>query len=267
MVITRLDDDAHFGSQDFIDTFTTSQTRLERLRECYQPVPYNPTTVDHPLTPDTLPTFPTFAMVSQAFKLNFWQHVMFEVCAPHLLYAYAIDIEEAADDGAFVSQNQAALYDIKPQLVGYLGGQAGTGKSTVVEALLTMARKWGREGSVETMAFTGAAAINIHRKTMHSSRNLQLNGADPKSAPSSEMKARFNRVALGKDDEISISPQALLGGTDIVSRSMSARPQKFMGGRHVLLIGDFLQLPPIGGAPCESMILLLHSSFRMLTQM
>jgi hypothetical protein len=106
-VITCLDDDAHFGSQDFIDTFTTSQTRLERLRECYQPVPYNPTTVDHPLTPDTLPTFPTFAMVSQAFKLNFWQHVMFEVCAPHLLYAYAIDIEDAADDGAFVSQNPA----------------------------------------------------------------------------------------------------------------------------------------------------------------
>jgi hypothetical protein len=142
-----------------------------------------------------------------------------------------------------------------------------TGKSKVVEALLTMARKWCREGSVEMMAFTDAAAINIHGKTVHSSRNLQLNGADPKSAPSSEMKARFKRVMLVIVDEISISPQALLGCTDIVSRSMSARPQKFMGGRHVLLIGDFLQLPPIGGAPCESMILLLHSSFRMLTQM
>lgn len=192
---------------------------------------------------------------------------MFEVCARHLLYAYAIDIVDAAGEGAFESQNQTSLYGIKPQLVGYLGGQAGTGKSTVVEALLTMARKWGREGSVETMAFTGAAAINIHGKTMHSSRNLQLNGADPKSAPSSEMKARFSRVVLVVIDEISISPQALLGGTDCVSRSMSASPQKLMGGRHVLLIGDFLQLPPVGGVPCEFETLLFpnnYSSLRIL---
>ncbi|ETN06507.1 hypothetical protein PPTG_23310 [Phytophthora nicotianae INRA-310] len=31
---------------------------------------------------------------------------------------------------------------------------------------------------------------------------------------------------------------------------MSTSPQKFMGGRHILLIGDYLQLPPIGGYPC-----------------
>lgn len=46
----------------------------------------------------------------------------------------------------------------------FLGGEAGTGKSTVVDALLTMVKQWGREGSVKTMAFTGAAAINIHGK-------------------------------------------------------------------------------------------------------
>ncbi|ETI43185.1 hypothetical protein F443_11798 [Phytophthora nicotianae P1569] len=31
---------------------------------------------------------------------------------------------------------------------------------------------------------------------------------------------------------------------------MSTSPQKFMGGRHILLIGDYLQLPPFGGYPC-----------------
>jgi ATP-dependent DNA helicase PIF1 len=141
-------------------------------------------------------------------------------------------------------------YEIKPQLLGYLGGEAGTGKSTVVDALLAFARLWGREGSVETMAFTGVAAINIKGKTMHSASNLKLNGAESNSAPTIEMKQKFRRVVLCVIDEISITDQSLLGGTDAVSRSMTMTPERTMGGKHTLLIGDLLQLPPIAGSPC-----------------
>ncbi|GMF42237.1 unnamed protein product [Phytophthora fragariaefolia] len=141
-------------------------------------------------------------------------------------------------------------YDIKPQLIDYLGGEAGTGKSTVVEALLVLARCWGREGSIETLAFTGAAATNIHGKTIHSARNLKRNGAESNSSPSAEMKCRYSLVKLVIVDEISITNQALLGGLDNVSRSMTTKSSKFMGDKHVLLIGDFLQLPPVGGYPC-----------------
>ncbi|OWY98654.1 hypothetical protein PHMEG_00030531 [Phytophthora megakarya] len=51
-------------------------------------------------------------------------------------------------------------------------------------------------------------------------------------------------------DEISISHQTLLGGTDSVSKSMSKTPQKLMGGKHVPFIGELLQLSPVGGHPC-----------------
>ncbi|OWY96602.1 hypothetical protein PHMEG_00033095 [Phytophthora megakarya] len=142
-------------------------------------------------------------------------------------------------------------YSLKDQLIGYLGGEAGTGKSTVVDALLTFAQKWGRTGSVETLAFTGVAAINIHGRTIHSARNLKLNGAEPNSAPTIEMKSKFSRVVLVIIDEISITDQGLLGGMDAVSRSMSKTPNKYMGGKHVLFIGDFLQLPPVAGSPCK----------------
>ncbi|OWZ12081.1 hypothetical protein PHMEG_00014809 [Phytophthora megakarya] len=63
------------------------------------------------------------------------------------------------------------------------------------------------------------------------------------------MKSKFSRVVLVIIDEISITDQGLLGGMDAVLRSMSKTPNKYMGGKHVILIGDFLQLLPVAGSP------------------
>ncbi|KAJ8577009.1 hypothetical protein ON010_g2202 [Phytophthora cinnamomi] len=103
--------------------------------------------------------------------------VTFEVATRNLLYAYSKDIDDVIGDASDFPQYQSDPFKIKSQLIAYLGGEAWTGKSTIVEALLAMAKRCGREGSVETLAFTGAAAINIHGKTTHSAHNLQLNGA------------------------------------------------------------------------------------------
>lgn len=116
------------------------------------------------------------------------------------------------------------------------------------------ANKWGRAGSVETLAFTGVAAINIKGRTMHSAQNLKLNGTEPNTAPTVQMKMKYSQVVLVIIDEISITDQALLGGTDAVSRSMSRTPERFMGSKNTILIGDHLQLPPVAGSPCK-----LHS--------
>lgn len=42
-------------------------------QEFYGPVPYQPPPLEPRWTSETLPPFPTIAMVSEAFKLNFWQ--------------------------------------------------------------------------------------------------------------------------------------------------------------------------------------------------
>ena len=54
---------------------------------------------------------------------------MFETYARHLLYLYACDIDRS-------EFHNVCPPNIKPQLVGYLGGAAGTGKSAVISALL-----------------------------------------------------------------------------------------------------------------------------------
>lgn len=243
--------DEYVGTHRFISQFRDAPTRLERMRECFAPIPHQSRDTPSRWTPKTLPEFPAIAIVSEAFGLNFWQHVAFEVAARHLLYAYSQDIASILPEPMLPSDFDRSPYNIKPQLIGYIGGEAGTGKSKVVEALMTFAHLWGREGSVETMAFTGVAAINIKGKTMHSARNLRLNGTEPSTAPTVEMKTKFDRVVLCIIDEISITDQALLGGMDAVSRSMTKTPEQFMGGKHTMLIGDLLQLPPVAGSPCE----------------
>jgi hypothetical protein len=83
------DSAAFEGTQRFISQFRDAHTRLERLHECFAPVPYRLVDTPPRWTQTTLPEFPEIAMTSEAFQLNFWQHVMFEVAARHLLYAYS----------------------------------------------------------------------------------------------------------------------------------------------------------------------------------
>lgn len=190
------------------------------------------------------------AVLSQAYKLNFWQHVAFEVAARHLLFEYLRDIDDELQDPIFPSDFTAEPYALKPQVVMYLGGEAGTGKSRVIHALLKFAKRWGRAGTVETMAFTGVAAINIRGKTMHSSRNLTLSGRQSSTPANLEMKTRYQQVKLVIIDEVSMTDEGLLGNTDLASRSMSRSPEKVMGRKHLMLGGDCLQLPPVRGSPC-----------------
>lgn len=238
------------GTDVFLREFPDAPTRLDRFEECFRPVPWRQPTDLPQWTVASLPAFPSIAVTAEAYCLNFWQHTMFEVAARHLLYAYSTDIQAALHEPMYPATHTAEPYDIKPQLVAYFGGEAGTGKSTVIHALLKYAELWGRAGSVETLGFTGVAAINIQGRTIHSARNLMLTGAQHTTDPNVEMKARFSRVILVIIDEISMTDQALLGGADIASGTLAGTRGKIMGGRHTMFSGDWGQLPSIAGSPC-----------------
>ncbi|RLN49678.1 hypothetical protein BBJ28_00022662 [Nothophytophthora sp. Chile5] len=139
----RLEESETTGTTLFMQAFRDARTRLERLDECFAPVswPNRDASITPALQECNLPMFPKIVEVSAACQLTFWQHVMFEMTARHLLHAYLKDIENESGEPVISENGRRDTYAIKEQLIGCLGGEAGTGKSRVIHGILTFAGK------------------------------------------------------------------------------------------------------------------------------
>jgi hypothetical protein len=100
---------------------------------------------------------PTLRDVALHCTLNKKQHEMFVLVGCALLSSYR-------DDLAIVPLERADQTD---QVLAFMSGAAGTGKSAVIRALLLLAAKWDRPASVRTTAFMGIAAVNCMGRTHH----------------------------------------------------------------------------------------------------
>ncbi|ORY19915.1 hypothetical protein BCR33DRAFT_646247, partial [Rhizoclosmatium globosum] len=85
----------------------------------------------------------------------------------------------------------------------YLGGEAGTGKSAVIAALLTFATLWGRRNTIETMSFMGLAGLMIDGDTIHSYRSLKID-LNASSEIGHAVKMKIQNVYLSIIDEVSM---------------------------------------------------------------
>ncbi|KAJ3221766.1 hypothetical protein HDU78_000312, partial [Chytriomyces hyalinus] len=129
--------------------------RVLRLDDLLKPVPWIPPAPSGPPTPKSeLAKYARIGQISESYQLDFWQHYTFETYARHLLLAYLTDANE-------IEPTVSPQWNLKPQLIGYLGGEAGTGKSAVIAALLHFSRLWGHPNTIETMAFMGLAGLMI----------------------------------------------------------------------------------------------------------
>ena len=117
--------------------------------------------------------FASISEISQALRLNLLQHYAFETYARHLLYLYTCDINDNQSTSIEDHEILKSL-QLKSQLIGYVGGEAGTGKSAFVGAILTFATLWGRRATVETMAYMGLAGLNVDGDTIHSQRGINI---------------------------------------------------------------------------------------------
>jgi hypothetical protein len=154
-----------------------------------------------------------------------------------------VDIQ--ANDPTF-AQDRGSLdehsLNLKKQLIGFLGGDAGTGKSAVIASILTFSKLWGRRDTVETMSSTGLASLNVDGDTIHSSRALNHQSFVHKM--NNVIVKKVHCVYLSIIDEVSMLGQRLCGSADAVTR-MYANNTLPWGGVHIMLAGDFLQLPPV----------------------
>ena len=120
-----------------------------------------------------------------------------------------------------------------------LHGRAGTGKTSLIHSL----RNEGLRHVV--VAPTGIAALNAGGQTIH-----KFFGIPPRIVNLDDIKPRhrlgsiLRRIDLIVIDEISMVRADLL---DVVDRTLRVHldAEKPFGGKTLLLVGDFLQLPPV----------------------
>ena len=186
--------------------------------------------------------FPSLAMISKHFKLNFKQHKIF--------ISVALKFFESISASLDLDFEQYSLhkYFVKGQLFGFLAGGAGFGKSEVIKALLFLAKSWGYEGSILTSAYTGIASVNVWGQTLHSLYNWAVDDNLPTQKINLEKRTKFASLRILIIDEISMLPQHFLGRID-ESLKLLRRISNTLADVHILMVGDWLQQSPIFGSP------------------
>jgi len=139
----------------------------------------------------------------------------------------------------------------------FLTGKAGTGKTTLLQDILTKTNK-----KTAVVAPTGVAAINAGGMTIHSMFQLPTKSFTPNNDPVNqdlfvnrmglvnvqkirkERKRLFQELQLLIIDEISMVRSDTLDAIDYTLRRMRRNQEPF-GGVQLLVIGDLYQLAPV----------------------
>ncbi|WP_176014472.1 ATP-dependent RecD-like DNA helicase [Victivallis sp. Marseille-Q1083] len=127
----------------------------------------------------------------------------------------------------------------------FLTGEAGTGKSTILREF--------RERCTRECVFlapTGIAAINVGGATLHSFFLLKPGLMTPDSIEevgSKSHRALIRKVKTIVIDEVSMVRSDIFAAIDFRLRSLArgGSQQKPFGGKQLILVGDFFQLPPV----------------------
>ncbi len=126
-----------------------------------------------------------------------------------------------------------------------LTGEAGTGKSTVVREFCRRCA-----GECVILAPTGIAALNAGGSTIHSFFLLRPGLMTVDSVGTFGRGSRIQVLRSAKTviiDEVSMVRSDLLSAVDIRLRQVAGGAKRLMpfGGKQVVLVGDFFQLPPV----------------------
>lgn len=136
----------------------------------------------------------------------------------------------------------AALEAIKSGVpLVFVTGQAGTGKSTLIDIVQrTFAGK-----NVVVVVPTGIAALNVGGQTIHSFFKLPPKPLDASDVKTVQDRTLYERMDLLIIDEISMVRPDVMDAVDLFLRQNRRTPHMPFGGVQLLLVGDLFQLPPV----------------------
>ncbi len=142
-------------------------------------------------------------------------------------------------------EQQSALEAMMSGRNVFLTGEAGTGKSTVLREFL---ERCDRPCAV--LAPTGVAAINVGGTTIHSFLMLKpglMTEDSIEEIGSGKKRAAIRAAKTIVIDEISMVRSDVFAAVDIRLRSLAkgGNREKPFGGKQMIFVGDFFQLPPV----------------------
>jgi hypothetical protein len=229
--------------------------------------PKSPVTLDD----DELGHRPTIGSASRKATLNREQHRAFVLLSAALLEGVIRDVtaEQVPTIVAARELLRTVLEDAHrakdplqsddgndapPQLRFFLSGPAGTGKSTVIKALVDFATRWGAMDAILLTATSGIAGVNIQGQTYHRAMGVAYDGDDgdddgcKKSTRSSTVdKDRWSRIRVVVLDEVSMLGASRLDDINKHMKRLKANESIF-GGVHMAFFGDIFQLGPVQNA-------------------
>ncbi|MGQ3673024.1 ATP-dependent DNA helicase [Xanthobacter sp. TB0136] len=142
-------------------------------------------------------------------------------------------------EGDDAAARALAAIRARAPLLMVLGG-AGTGKTTFLQNLK---RRGG--GRQVFLAPTGVAALQVGGQTIHSFFGIPPRLMNPDEVrPRVQVRRLLKKLDRVVIDEISMVRADLLDAVDISLRIARENPAPF-GGVQMVLVGDFLQLPPV----------------------
>jgi ATP-dependent DNA helicase PIF1 len=206
----------------------------------HQPTPKKPCTVDQPPIVEHQPPQQTVEIQAPKEKI----------------------VEEKEDPRLIIdrlSPSQRVVFD--KSLSGeslFFTGEAGTGKSFLLDAIVKNARLVDAE-NVFVTASTGISACAIGGTTLHSFAGVGL-GEDPqdelirrlmrpKTPAAMNAAKRWKSAVMLIIDECSMLDPRFFVKLDNIGRQLRRIPNRPFGGIQIIMTGDFFQLPPVNKDP------------------
>lgn len=146
---------------------------------------------------------------------------------------------------AFQMVGQHLITDDRNQLLLYVSGVGGTGKSYVIKSISTLFENLGRSDELLISALTGSAAVLIDGFTIHSILQLVRCG----KADTSVLERILKRVRYLIVDEVSMISAITMHQISLRLQEAFAfdpsRKELPFGGMNMIFFGDMGQLPPV----------------------
>jgi len=246
-----------------ISSFSFPGTRIQLLEDLAKALDHQ---IDEPRLsdgsePELLEAnFPSLQEQSKHWSLNAEQHDAFLLMGAALLqHVHTTNqLSELEHNQRLVAKIHKinnyldAVLPINRQLVMFLAGSGGTGKSRVIQCFKDFARRWHSVASTVISASSGVAAMLIGGCTLHSALGIGIRREPPK--PTQQQIDAWSEVGVLFIDEFSMVTPHMLDLIDTRLRQLKGQPDKLYGGVHLIFCGDFYQLPPVGSGTIYSIL-------------